>query len=208
MGAACGEVLGAMKAINHGVQIPCVLKREAHWFTIHGLAFVLASQDSNWRSRESAILALGAVSHGCHAGLQPFLEGMIQMLLPALQDPRPMVRIITCWTLGRYSHWLFQGERLGHLGHVQSCEAGFKVDYYGKKPSYQIMYLSWKRVRTRDGATHMCAHSGIVHFARLHPTYLLTFRGISDQTCRQNVQVLRNAGKRAGRCLAKLSLAC
>ncbi|GLC37773.1 hypothetical protein PLESTB_001475300 [Pleodorina starrii] len=66
-------------------------------------------QDSNWRSRESAILALGAVSHGCHAGLQPFLEGMIHMLLPALADARPMVRIITCWTLGRYSHWLFQG---------------------------------------------------------------------------------------------------
>ncbi|GIL70967.1 hypothetical protein Vretifemale_1626 [Volvox reticuliferus] len=66
-------------------------------------------QDSNWRSRESAILALGAVAHGCHAGLQPFLEGMVHMLLPALQDARPMVRVITCWTLGRYSHWLFQG---------------------------------------------------------------------------------------------------
>ncbi|EFJ40829.1 hypothetical protein VOLCADRAFT_107966 [Volvox carteri f. nagariensis] len=66
-------------------------------------------QDTNWRSRESAILALGAVCHGCHAGLQPYLEGMIHMLLPALQDARPMVRIITCWTLGRYSHWLFQG---------------------------------------------------------------------------------------------------
>ncbi|GLI64504.1 hypothetical protein VaNZ11_007770 [Volvox africanus] len=66
-------------------------------------------QDSNWRSRESAILALGAVAHGCHAGLQPFLEGMVHMLLPALRDARPMVRVITCWTLGRYSHWLFQG---------------------------------------------------------------------------------------------------
>ncbi|KAG2499029.1 hypothetical protein HYH03_003214 [Edaphochlamys debaryana] len=66
-------------------------------------------QDSNWRSRESAILALGAIAHGCHAGLQPFLEGMVHMLLPALRDARPMVRIITCWTLARYSHWLFLG---------------------------------------------------------------------------------------------------
>ncbi|KAG2439212.1 hypothetical protein HXX76_004574 [Chlamydomonas incerta] len=66
-------------------------------------------QDTNWRSRESAILALGAISHGCHQGLQPYLEGMVTMLLPALQDARPMVRIITCWTLGRYSHWLFVG---------------------------------------------------------------------------------------------------
>mgnify|MGYP001806837538 CR=1 FL=1 len=69
-----------------------------------------ATQDSNWRSRESAILALGAISHGCHQGLQPYLEGMVTMLLPALQDARPMVRIITCWTLGRYSHWLFVGK--------------------------------------------------------------------------------------------------
>ncbi|GFR43753.1 hypothetical protein Agub_g4865 [Astrephomene gubernaculifera] len=65
-------------------------------------------QDGNWRARESAILALGAVSHGCHNGLQPFMEGMVHMLLPALRDPRPMVRIITCWTLGRYCHWLFE----------------------------------------------------------------------------------------------------
>ncbi len=76
----------------------------------------LRCQDSNWRSRESAILALGAVSHGCHAGLQPYLEGMIHMLLPALQDARPMVRIITCWTLGRYSHWLFHGKRAAAAG--------------------------------------------------------------------------------------------
>jgi hypothetical protein len=28
--------------------------------------------------------------------------GLIQMLLPRLKDERPMVRVITCWTLGRY----------------------------------------------------------------------------------------------------------
>ncbi|KXZ52849.1 hypothetical protein GPECTOR_8g231 [Gonium pectorale] len=66
-------------------------------------------QEANWSARESAILALGAVSHGCHAGLQPYLEGMVGMLLPALRDSRPMVRIIACWTLARYSHWLFSG---------------------------------------------------------------------------------------------------
>mmetsp|Transcript_21721 Transcript_21721/g.47478 ORF Transcript_21721/g.47478 Transcript_21721/m.47478 type:complete len:916 (+) Transcript_21721:105-2852(+) len=66
-------------------------------------------QDPDWRARESAILALGAVSEGCHTGLLPYLAGMISMLLPKLSDPRPMVRIISCWALSRYSHWLLTG---------------------------------------------------------------------------------------------------
>ena len=44
----------------------------------------------------SAILALGAISEGCAAGLQPHLPGMVSMLLPTLKDPRPMVRRIRC----------------------------------------------------------------------------------------------------------------
>ncbi|MEW5299688.1 MAG: hypothetical protein WDW36_002678 [Sanguina aurantia] len=66
-------------------------------------------QNSDWHARESAILALGAVSEGCHTGLLPFLDGMVAMLLPAVADPRPLVRIITCWSLSRYSHWLLKG---------------------------------------------------------------------------------------------------
>lgn len=41
--------------------------------------------DPDWRVRESAILALGAVSEGCHMGLAPYLTGMVQMLVPVLQ---------------------------------------------------------------------------------------------------------------------------
>ncbi|KAF8063844.1 TRN1 [Scenedesmus sp. PABB004] len=62
--------------------------------------------DPDWRVRESAILALGAVSEGCHLGLAPYLSGMVKMLVPVLQDPRPMVRIITCWSLSRYVQWV------------------------------------------------------------------------------------------------------
>lgn len=51
------------------------------------------------------------MSHGCASGLQPHLGSMVGMLLPALGDVRPMVRIIACWTLGRYSHWMLQGGR-------------------------------------------------------------------------------------------------
>ncbi len=69
------------------------------------------TQDPNWRARESAILALGAVSEGCHAGLLPFLGSMVALLLPRMADPRPMVRIITCWALSRYSFWLLAGAR-------------------------------------------------------------------------------------------------
>ena len=65
-------------------------------------------QEEDWRARESAILALGAISEGCAKGLLPFLAEMLGMLLPKLGDARPLVRSITCWALSRYSHWLVQ----------------------------------------------------------------------------------------------------
>ena len=60
-----------------------------------------------WRLRESAILALGAVAEGCSAGLVGMAPQIVQALLPVLADPRPLVRSIACWTLGRYCKWLF-----------------------------------------------------------------------------------------------------
>lgn len=71
-------------------------------------------EDVDWRARESAILALGAVAQGCHQGLLPLLPDMVSMLLPKLMDPRPMVRIISCWTLSRYAQWLYAGEGRRH----------------------------------------------------------------------------------------------
>jgi transportin-1 len=68
----------------------------------------VCQQDADWRSRESAILALGAISEGCHRGLVPYLGDLVGMLGPKLSDPRPLVRSITCWALSRYSHWLVQ----------------------------------------------------------------------------------------------------
>ena len=62
--------------------------------------------DADWRKRESAILALGAVSEGCHMGLAPYLVQIVEMLIPRLQDARPMVRVISCWALGRYTQWV------------------------------------------------------------------------------------------------------
>ena len=58
---------------------------------------------SEWRAREAAILALGAVSDGCAGGLATHLPGIVAAVLPGLKDPRPMVRAISCWALTRYS---------------------------------------------------------------------------------------------------------
>lgn len=51
-------------------------------------------QEEDWRARESAILALGAIAEGCVMGLIPYLPQLVSMLLPRLEDPRPLVRLV------------------------------------------------------------------------------------------------------------------
>eukprot|EP00884_Botryococcus_braunii_P019984 jgi/Botrbrau1/666/Bobra.0161s0050.1 len=63
-------------------------------------------EEPDWRERESAILALGAISEGCAEGLSPYIPSMVEMLLPKVSDPRPLVRSISCWALSRYSSWV------------------------------------------------------------------------------------------------------
>ncbi|CAG8571826.1 5868_t:CDS:10, partial [Racocetra persica] len=58
-----------------------------------------------WKHRECGILALGAVSEGCMDGVEPHLQNLVPYLIQTLNDPKPLVRSITCWTLGRYSRW-------------------------------------------------------------------------------------------------------
>lgn len=64
-------------------------------------------QQSDWKSREAAILALGAVSNGCHTGLREHVEAIVAAVVPALSDSRPMLRCISCWTLTRYSRQIY-----------------------------------------------------------------------------------------------------
>ncbi len=61
---------------------------------------------SDWLVKESAILALGAVSEGCMEGMIPQLPEVVPYLINSLSDVKALVRSITCWTLSRYSHWL------------------------------------------------------------------------------------------------------
>ncbi|KAF7798984.1 hypothetical protein EIP86_010213 [Pleurotus ostreatoroseus] len=62
----------------------------------------------DWLQRESAILALGAMAEGCIDAIEPHLPTLIPYLIQTLNDPKPLVRSITCWTLGRYASWCTQ----------------------------------------------------------------------------------------------------
>jgi len=60
---------------------------------------------ADWPYREAAVLALGAVAEGCMDVVTPHLPELVPYLISLLEDPEPVVRQITCWTLGRYSAW-------------------------------------------------------------------------------------------------------
>ncbi|KAI9675649.1 MAG: hypothetical protein M1817_001016 [Caeruleum heppii] len=59
----------------------------------------------DWPQREAAVLALGAVADGCMDEVTPHLPDLVPYLISLLNDEEPVVRQITCWTLGRYSGW-------------------------------------------------------------------------------------------------------
>lgn len=62
-------------------------------------------QHSEWPNRESAVLAIGAIADGCMNVVEPHLPDLVPFLISLLQDKQPVVRQITCWSLGRYSAW-------------------------------------------------------------------------------------------------------
>ncbi|KAH9935232.1 ARM repeat-containing protein [Epithele typhae] len=62
----------------------------------------------DWLQRESGILALGAMAEGCIDAIEPHLPTLVPYLINTLNDSKPLVRSITCWTLGRYASWCTQ----------------------------------------------------------------------------------------------------
>lgn len=60
---------------------------------------------ADWPNREAAVLSLGAISEGCMDSILPDLPTLTKFLLKLLDDTEPVVRQISCWTLGRYSGW-------------------------------------------------------------------------------------------------------
>ena len=68
----------------------------------------LSHQD--WRVREAGILALGAIAEGTQSGMAAHLPSLVPHLINSLNDTKPLVRSICCWTLGRYSQWIVYGD--------------------------------------------------------------------------------------------------
>ncbi|EPB70542.1 hypothetical protein ANCCEY_10366 [Ancylostoma ceylanicum] len=71
----------------------------------------VAAGQVNGEVKESGILALGAVAEGCMNGITPHLHELIPFLLNMLDDKKPLVRSITCWTLSRYCSWVVDEAR-------------------------------------------------------------------------------------------------
>ena len=61
--------------------------------------------------KESAILALGAIAEGCMNGLNIYLPELAQYLIKCMDDSKPVIRIITCWTLSRYVRFVVNEAR-------------------------------------------------------------------------------------------------
>lgn len=59
-----------------------------------------------WEQREVGVLALGAISDGCLSGIAPHLPKLFPYLMASINDSSRHVRLISCWTLSRYSRWL------------------------------------------------------------------------------------------------------
>jgi transportin-1 len=110
-----------------------------------------------WYIRESSILALGAISEGCRSGMEKYLPELIPYLLTVLNDPKPLVRCITCWTIGRYSAWIvaqkssniFQGVLKGILERMMdsnkkvqesSCSTFIGLIEMGRKEIYPFIF--------------------------------------------------------------------
>ncbi|DAZ98316.1 TPA: hypothetical protein N0F65_008902 [Lagenidium giganteum] len=69
-----------------------------------------------WPLVESGILALGAIADGCYTGITPHLPQLFPFLMQKMEDPSPLIRSITCWTLSRYVTWVVeQGDHEGLL---------------------------------------------------------------------------------------------
>jgi len=68
----------------------------------------------DWKDNECAILALGAIAEGCGDRMEPYLPEMMKFLVQNLNNPQPLVRSITCWTLSRYCNWGMSYEEGGN----------------------------------------------------------------------------------------------
>lgn len=72
--------------------------------------FLADTQD--WRNREAAVMALGAVAAGINVDINKQLPVLLPYVAQMLSDKHWPVRSICCWTLSRYSKWIAAQEVL------------------------------------------------------------------------------------------------
>ncbi|KAL1301645.1 hypothetical protein AAFC00_005868 [Neodothiora populina] len=56
-----------------------------------------------WRDRHAALMAISAISEGCQELMEGELDKVLELVVPALQDPHPRVRWAACNALGQMS---------------------------------------------------------------------------------------------------------
>lgn len=57
----------------------------------------------SWRDRHAALMAISAISEGCQELMEGELDKVLDLVVPALQDPHPRVRWAGCNALGQMS---------------------------------------------------------------------------------------------------------
>ena len=140
----------------------------------------------DWRSREAAILALGAVSHGCHSGLAQHLDAILAAALPGLGDPRPMLRVISCWTLTRYSRQIIMRAKEGDSRGLDAVLSGI-VD---------------RMLQDRNWVVQVSACGSVSTLVEEEPSFvMLAGAGNADKICGALACGLRTYGQRGLRAL-------
>jgi transportin-1 len=59
-----------------------------------------------WPHREAAVFTLGSIAESYADVVAPHLPDIVPYLITLLDDKEPLIRQITCWTLGCYSPWV------------------------------------------------------------------------------------------------------
>ena len=98
-------------------------------------------QHTEWPRREAAVLAIGAIADGCMNTIIPHLPQLIPYLISLLEDSQYIVRVITCWALGRYSTWA------SHLP-----DAGSKKQYFEPMMEGILKHMLDKNKRVQESA--------------------------------------------------------
>src|SRR5579859_5118126 len=65
------------------------------------LPSLISSND--WRERHAALMAISSIAEGCEKYMRPDLGRVLDMILPALNDPHPRVRYAACNAVGQLS---------------------------------------------------------------------------------------------------------